>query len=161
MTSGPVSCVPITAPPCQTSGGLPLASTPAVLALGTTMAGLLALHAVLTGTARTMPALWPTLVPILVVLTQPVPECDADCANAPVLANVTGAAPAATTTRVTHRPRLLRVLAIEFSAIRSGRPGMLMQPLPKALDFYIPFRTSASSVKIGFDMYQPGLRCVR
>src|SRR5271165_877498 len=98
MTSGPVSLVTITAPTCQNSGGSPLASTPAVLvplAFRTTMAGLLALQLLLAGTARTMPALWPTRLPILAVVAQPLCGCDADCANAPVVAKVSEAAPAA------------------------------------------------------------------
>jgi hypothetical protein len=32
-TSGPVSFVPMTAPPCQIKGGVPLAVSPAVVAL--------------------------------------------------------------------------------------------------------------------------------
>jgi hypothetical protein len=84
-----------------------------------------ALQLLLAGTAFTMPALRPTLVPILAIVWQPLAACDADFANAPVLANVSEAAAAAvaTSTRATRRLRLLSDLVIRVLRDQVGAPG--------------------------------------
>ena len=113
---GPVTAVPITAPPCQISGGVPLAVSPAVGALV-----LRAGQPVWAFTALTMPAKWPIRGP-WPFEAQALGVCDGvlAAASAAVLVASRVAVPSAATVRAARRPRRLRVLAIRV--LRSA-PG--------------------------------------
>ena len=100
-TRGPVCCVPMTAPPCQISGGVPLAVSPLVL-----VAWLAVLPAqALTGVAPTMPEMCPTRVGVLGFETQALLACDEllALANADVPSTVRPAVPSAASVRVVAR----------------------------------------------------------
>src|SRR5215467_8175828 len=108
MTTGPVSFVPITGPPCQISGGVPLAvspALPAVLALLT----LLALQPAWVLAALTMPPILPRRGMPVTLVVQELTDCCDDCgaASADVAAAVTVAVDAATKTNVARRQRRL------------------------------------------------------
>src|SRR5215469_8451945 len=116
MTRGPVEAVPITAPPCQISGGVPLAVSPAAWALV-----LSAGQPVWMSMALTMPAKWPARGP------WPFPgQALAACAgllgaaSAAVLVASRVTVPNAATVRAARRPRRLSALAIRVLRYARG-----------------------------------------
>src|SRR5260370_21147388 len=134
-TRGPVTAVPITAPPCQISGGVPLAVSPAVgdwrLSAG---------HRVWTSRALTMPAKRPMRGP-WPFLAQAPGACDEvlGTASAAVLVASRVAVPSATTVRVARRARRLNALAIRVLRSVPGSPGLSAAALNEVLGWTYRF----------------------
>src|SRR5690348_3800808 len=116
ITSGPVTAVPITAPPCQISGGVPLAVSPAVGALVLSTG-----QPVWMSRAPTMPAKRPIRGP-WPLLAQAPGVCDGvlGAASAAVLVASRVAVPNAATLRTARRPRRLIALAIRVLPFAPG-----------------------------------------
>src|SRR5260370_14051828 len=135
-TRGPVTAVPITAPPCQISGGVPLAVSPAVgdwrLSAG---------HRVWTSRALTMPAKRPMRGP-WPFLAQAPGACDEvlGTASAAVLVASRVAVPSATTVRVARRARRLNALAIRVLRSVPGAARAVGGSPERGARLDIPFR---------------------
>src|SRR5690348_7837999 len=99
MTRGPVWAVPITAPPCQINGGLPMAGWPAVG------------QSALAGWAALIPLMAPTRTGVGAFETQ-VPAADGAAGAASADPPVRAAAPAATRIRAARKPRRVNAVPI-------------------------------------------------
>src|SRR5260370_41439129 len=147
-TRGPVTAVPITAPPCQISGGVPLAVSPAVGAWP-----LSAGQPVWTSRALTMPAKRPMRGP-WPFLAQAPGACDGvlGTASAAVLVASRVAVPSATTVKVARRARRLNPLAIRVLRSVPATPGLSAAALNAALGWTYGFAA---------DSWRPGLLLFR
>lgn len=124
-TRVPVEAVPMTLPPWKSSGGVPIAGSPALLMSGRILL-LATRQALLAGTAPTTPAMCPARTGVLVFETQ-APGCDeadvAASADPPAAAKI--AAPAAARVKVRRRLRLANWLFIRVPSLGliSGHPA--------------------------------------
>src|SRR5579862_7340177 len=134
MTRGPVSLVPITAPPCQISGGTPSALSPAFLiACSTRLSLLAALQAALAGTAGPMPEMCPTRRGVLAFATQAAAAVWLDDGAALAVSGFAMASPkasAATAARIRVKPRPRRLCAFLIRFLRRWRTSGGCQPSP-------------------------------